>query len=252
MYHELPLIGFLEHMLNICREGRSGTLFFITEDESWGKFVINDGNIVQFGYKMKWGDEALPIIRNIKRTKFHFQPSEKQRSADDERADSSITKTREVFNYFGLRFHSAPASSAGASAVVGRGDRQDQVPFPIPRKKILIADDSDFMRKILTKSLSEAGYEVVEARDGFEALGQLSNELPDLLVLDLIMPGIDGYKVLEQVKKSERFQQVPVIILTSRDSLLDKLKGKMSSSDEYLTKPFKPHMLLEKVQKYLD
>jgi CheY-like chemotaxis protein len=117
--------------------------------------------------------------------------------------------------------------------------------------KVLVVEDSTVSRKVITSTLSKKGYQILEAEDGFQALAQLSNEAPDLVLLDLILPGMDGYKVLAHMKKKESFINIPVIILTAKDTLFDKLRGKMSGSDEYLTKPFSPTELLAKVEKYL-
>ncbi len=116
---------------------------------------------------------------------------------------------------------------------------------------VLVVEDSIISRKVITNTLVPRGYRITEAGDGFQALAQLSNEKPDLVLLDLILPGMDGYKVLSHMKKKPEFAAIPVIILTSRDTLFDKLKGKMSGSDEYLTKPFSSVELVDKVAKYL-
>jgi CheY-like chemotaxis protein len=118
-------------------------------------------------------------------------------------------------------------------------------------KKVLVVDDSSVARKAARFVLEGAGYKVVEAWDGFEALGQLQNEFPHLMVLDLVMPGMDGYEVLKLVRANNKFSQIPVIILTSRDTLFDKLKGKLSGTNEYLTKPYKGEELLRLVNKLL-
>jgi len=120
-----------------------------------------------------------------------------------------------------------------------------------PAKKILIVEDSAVTRKLIGKTLLDNGYVVVEAENGLAAFARLNDEKPDLMLLDIIMPGIDGYKVLSMVRKHDKFKNLPVIMLTSRDGLLDKLRGKMGGSDEYLTKPFTPDQLLEKINKYL-
>jgi twitching motility two-component system response regulator PilG len=112
-------------------------------------------------------------------------------------------------------------------------------------------EDSAVTRKVIGKTLLDNGYVVVEAENGLAAFARLNDEKPDLMLLDIIMPGIDGYKVLSMVRKHDKFKNLPVIMLTSRDGLLDKLRGKMGGSDEYLTKPFTPDQLLEKINKYL-
>jgi len=152
---------------------------------------------------------------------------------------------------------SRPGVAPAASSPSG-GQEPATVPPsrpPMQRKtmtpKVLVVEDSTVSRKVITSTLSKKGYQILEAEDGFQALAQLSNEAPDLVLLDLVLPGMDGYKVLAHMKKKESFVNIPVIILTAKDTLFDKLRGKMSGSDEYLTKPFSPTELLAKVEKYL-
>lgn len=139
---------------------------------------------------------------------------------------------------------STPTPKTGAiSAVTGHGVS--------PTKKILVVEDSTTTRKVIVKILVDGGYGVLEAENGLAAFAQLSETNPDLILLDIVMPGIDGYKVLSMLRKHDGFKNLPVIMLTSRDGLLDKLRGKMGGSDEYLTKPFTAEQLLAKVSKYL-
>jgi twitching motility two-component system response regulator PilG len=118
-------------------------------------------------------------------------------------------------------------------------------------KTILVAEDSATTRKVIKMALTNEGFEVIEAKDGIEAITRFNEVLPNLVLLDIIMPGMDGYQVLAVLKKNKNFKDIPVIMLTAKDSLLDKFKGRMSGSDEYLTKPFKPEELLAKIRKYL-
>jgi len=119
------------------------------------------------------------------------------------------------------------------------------------RKKILIVDDNSNIRKLIVTILSRKGYAVVEAKNGLDALSQLNNEMPDLVLLDIVMPRMDGYRVLSIMKESVTFKDIPVIILSGRDAMLDKIRGKISGSSEYLTKPFNPDKLIDTISKYL-
>jgi len=119
------------------------------------------------------------------------------------------------------------------------------------RNKILVVEDSTVTRKVITMTLSRKGYTIVEAKNGIEALAKLKDEIPGLVLLDIIMPGMDGYKVLSIMKGSVEYKDIPVIMLTSRDKLFDKIKGKMSGSNEYLTKPFDPDEIVARVNKYV-
>ncbi len=119
------------------------------------------------------------------------------------------------------------------------------------KKRILVVEDSATTRKVISITLGQKGYEIIEARDGLEALGMLNDGKPDLVLLDIILPKMDGYKILEIIKKNQTFKNIPVIMLTSRDSIMSKLKGKLTGATEYLTKPFEPTKLVKTVEKYL-
>ncbi len=117
--------------------------------------------------------------------------------------------------------------------------------------KILIVEDSLVTRKVIARTLIARGYEVFEAKNSFEALAGIEQKKPDLILLDIILPGKDGFEILEEIKQKPMFEETPVVMLTSRDGLFDKLKGKVSGANEYLTKPFQPDELLTVVRKYL-
>lgn len=120
------------------------------------------------------------------------------------------------------------------------------------QQKILIVEDSMVTRKVIARTLMASGYGVFEAKNAHEALMNLEERNPDLVLLDIILPGKDGYEILAEIRKKPMFEKLPVIMLTSRDSLFDKLKGKVSDANEYLTKPFQPDQLLMIVRKYLN
>ena len=119
------------------------------------------------------------------------------------------------------------------------------------QKKILVVEDSPTTRKVIALTLKQKGYMVIEAQDGMEALSKLSEKKPDLILLDIILPKMDGYKILSIIKENEEFYTTPVIMLTSKDGILNKVKGKLAGSAAYLTKPFEPEDLIKTVEKYL-
>ncbi len=122
----------------------------------------------------------------------------------------------------------------------------------LPRNKtVLVVEDSPTTRKVIKMSLQANGFEVIEAADGVEALSKLSDTPPHLILLDVMLPKLDGYGILSVLKQNKDLKKVPVIMLTSKDSLKDKLKGRFSRANAYLTKPFKPEMLIKQVNKYI-
>ena len=115
-------------------------------------------------------------------------------------------------------------------------------------KKILIADDNPDNVELLRKRLNSQGYETVAAFDGEEALQVVTRENPDLLILDIMMPKLDGYEVLRRLKQIEEYRDLPVILLTARKEIPDKIKGLDIGADDYITKPFNPQELLARVR----
>ena len=108
------------------------------------------------------------------------------------------------------------------------------------RKKILLVDDDASIRKLIRVILGNIKYEIKEAKDGEEAIEMVSELMPELIILDLCIPKIDGYTVCEQVKKNALTRKIPVIILTTRNDVQSKMKGICKGADDSLTKPFDP------------
>ena len=119
------------------------------------------------------------------------------------------------------------------------------------KKKILIIDDSDLMVKITTDILKEKGYAVVSAGNGLDGIKMVSTEKPDLVLLDVIMPGINGFEVCKLLRKDESNNLMPIIMLTAQGNEDDKLTGLELGADDYITKPFNPRELLSRVHNTL-
>jgi twitching motility two-component system response regulator PilG len=118
-------------------------------------------------------------------------------------------------------------------------------------KKILVVEDSPTTRKVIVLTLKQKGYVMVEARDGLEALGKINEERPDLVLLDIILPKMDGHRILTIIRKTPELSHTPVIMLTSKGSMMNKVKSRLKGSTDYLTKPFEPYDLIETVQKHI-
>ena len=116
--------------------------------------------------------------------------------------------------------------------------------------KIMVIDDSSTIRRSAEIFLGQAGYQIVLAEDGFDALAKINDSHPDLIFCDILMPRLDGYQTCALIKKSAKFRDTPVIMLSSKDGLFDRARGAMVGSDEYLTKPFTKDSLLKTVRNY--
>jgi two-component system alkaline phosphatase synthesis response regulator PhoP len=118
-------------------------------------------------------------------------------------------------------------------------------------KKILVADDEVFMLRLLEMTFKKGGFTVVSCRDGKEALAKASVELPQLIVLDVMMPGLDGLGALRQLKENPATRDIPVVVLSAKGHALTKVEAEASGAALFLAKPFSPNELLEAVQKFL-
>jgi len=110
--------------------------------------------------------------------------------------------------------------------------------------KVMIIDDSKTIRRTAETLLKKAGCEVITATDGFEALSKITDQNPDVIFIDIMMPRLDGYQTCALIKNNRIYKSTPVILLTSKDGLFDRARGRIVGSDQYLTKPFTKDELL--------
>ncbi|MCA9728469.1 MAG: response regulator [Candidatus Eisenbacteria bacterium] len=119
-------------------------------------------------------------------------------------------------------------------------------------RRILVVDDEIYILHILEFSLSMEGYEVVTASDGNEAVKRLEECDPDMVVLDVMMPGLDGYAVCRQLRASDHLRSIPVILLSAKGRSVDREAGLEAGADEYIVKPFSPRHLLERIRELFE
>lgn len=120
------------------------------------------------------------------------------------------------------------------------------------KKRILLVDDEEDLRKMLKFRLEAVNYDVSEAADGQEGLDKARSLNPDLIILDLMLPKIDGFKICRMLKFDEKYKHIPVIMFTARAQEKDKKIGKEMGADAYITKPFEPGVLLGKIKELLE
>jgi twitching motility two-component system response regulator PilG len=116
--------------------------------------------------------------------------------------------------------------------------------------RVLVVDDSNTIRRSAEIFLRQGGHQVVLAEDGFDALSKVNDHDPELIFCDILMPRLDGYQTCAIIKRNARFANVPVIMLSSKDGLFDKARGRMVGSQDYLTKPFTKEQLLKAVDTF--
>lgn len=117
-----------------------------------------------------------------------------------------------------------------------------------PALKVLVIDDSNTIRRSAEIFLRQGGHDVLLAEDGFDALSKVSDYLPQLIFCDILMPRLDGYQTCAIIRRNTRFSHVPIVMLSSRDGVFDKARGRMVGSQDYLTKPFTKDQLLQAVR----
>jgi len=116
--------------------------------------------------------------------------------------------------------------------------------------KVMVIDDSNTIRRSAEIFLNQAGCEVILAQDGFDALAKIADHQPDVVFVDIMMPRLDGYQTCSLIKRNARYRATPVVMLSSKDGLFDRARGRMVGSDEYLTKPFTKDTLLSAVRNH--
>ena len=116
--------------------------------------------------------------------------------------------------------------------------------------KVLVIDDSNTIRRRAEIFLKQGGHEVLLADDGFDALGKVNDFEPDLIFCDILMPRLDGYQTCAIIKRNAKFSGVPIVMLSSKDGVFDKARGRMVGSQDYLTKPFTKDQLLQTVLEF--
>ena len=115
---------------------------------------------------------------------------------------------------------------------------------------VMVIDDSKTIRRTAEALLQKEGYQVITATDGFEALSMIADHQPDLIFMDIMMPRLDGYQTCALIKHHKVFMHTPVIMLSSKDGLFDRARGRVVGSDHYITKPFTREELLNAIEQY--
>jgi twitching motility two-component system response regulator PilG len=116
--------------------------------------------------------------------------------------------------------------------------------------KVMVIDDSKTIRRTAETLLKKEGFEVITATDGFEALSMIADNQPDLILLDIMMPRLDGYQTCALIKHHRVFRHTPVVMLSSKDGLFDRARGRVVGSDNYITKPFTREELLSAIEQH--
>jgi CheY-like chemotaxis protein len=227
-----PFSEVVEALKRLCFEKRSGTLYMRTDEGHAATITISKGVIIEVFHLMKGGMEGLQLLRKVKRASYFFKYDVTKR--DNPKVFFEKLPLNEViFNEL-----SKPIEVNHESVIK-------------KLKKILVVEDSRMARKLVVDTLVKEDFFVFEAVDGEEAVDLIREIRPDLVLVDLILPKLDGYEVLDIIRKNDDYKKIPVIALTSRDALFDKLKGKMRGTDEYLTKPVKTDELINKVFEHI-
>jgi twitching motility two-component system response regulator PilG len=118
--------------------------------------------------------------------------------------------------------------------------------------RVMVIDDSRTIRRTAETLLKREGAEVVTATDGFEALAKIADQKPQIIFVDIMMPRLDGYQTCALIKNNQVFKHTPVIMLSSKDGLFDKARGRIVGSEQYLTKPFTREELLDAIRKHVN
>ena len=155
---------------------------------------------------------------------------------------SSSYRVRIALNLKGIDYEQIPVH------LVRNGGEQNQ---PALNVKVMVIDDSKTIRRSAETLLKKAGCEVVTAVDGFEALAKITVHKPDIIFVDIMMPRLDGYQTCALIKNNQSFKATPVIMLSSKDSIFDRARGRIVGSEKYLTKPFSKEDLINAIRTHV-
>ena len=145
-----------------------------------------------------------------------------------------------------------PAETEDLEALHEDSENLQETPAPdTGGLKVMIIDDSKTIRRTAETLLKKEGCEVITATDGFEALAKIADEKPDIIFVDIMMPRLDGYQTCALIKNNHVFRATPVIMLSSKDGLFDRARGRIVGSDQYLTKPFTKDELLGAIRQHV-
>ena len=117
--------------------------------------------------------------------------------------------------------------------------------------KVMVIDDSSTIRKTAETLLKRAGFEVITAADGFEAMSVVADQHPDIIFIDIMMPRLDGYQTCALIKNNKQFGATPIVMLSSKDGLFDRARGKLAGSEQHIHKPFTQDDLVGAINKYV-
>ena len=117
--------------------------------------------------------------------------------------------------------------------------------------KVLVIDDSNTIRRSAEIFLTQAGHRVMLAEDGFDALAKVGEFEPDLIFCDILMPRLDGYKTCTVIKQNPKYGSIPIVMLSSKDGVFDRARGRIAGSQDYMTKPFTKQEMLQAVTRYV-
>ena len=117
--------------------------------------------------------------------------------------------------------------------------------------KVMVVDDSNTIRKTTESLLTKAGYTVLTAADGFEAMSLITDHHPDIIFVDIMMPRLDGYQTCTLIKHNRYFRRTPVIMLSSKDGLFDRARGRIAGSEQHINKPFTEIDLISAITKHV-
>lgn len=123
---------------------------------------------------------------------------------------------------------------------------------PVQSRTIMVVDDSPTVRKLISGKLEKCGHSVISAVDGMDALAKINEVIPDLILLDITMPRLDGYQVCKLIRNNEITKEIPIVMISGKDGFFDKVRGRMAGSSGYITKPFGPDTLMKTIESYLN
>jgi len=217
----------------LCMEERSGTLVLTAEGGDGAGILLEAGKITDVAFNTLRGNDALSGLRGIQFARYFFEGEFSDLPSVGD-GPTDMLDTQSILDFLGV-----PRERKLEPKVIDEVEAE--------KSRVMVVDDSRMVRSVVRKILTKNNIEVLECEDGEQAVIAIEKEQPDVVLLDVVMPGMDGNEVLRRVRDTEYGRTLPIIFLTSSESLIEEL----GSATGCILKPFKPNELMSQMEKNL-
>lgn len=268
----LSLAAFLPQALVEYQTANNPQLYLVPEPDNasdYGEIIEPEAIVVEDVIEIEAASETEPTAVELEEASYFYQNEvfEQPQIAEVEQEGTVAEFTSDNYaensptgysEYSEQESYAPPISNSFDAADLSATDYSSNIPAQEPvqndlpaLKKVMVIDDSATVRKLIAQKLEMSGYEVICMESGIEALETINQIVPDLILLDTVMPEMDGYQVCQSIRDNEATKDIPVVMISGKDGFFDKVRGQMSGSTGYIAKPFGPETLMKTVESYI-